>query len=350
LNGEIERATASVARYLQGRGLPALVADYYVRRAASPNQIVNAIDDLPVPFSELSGPARRLLASDVMVEVDPLVRSAILIPFLLISLLQIARRTINELAMSSIIGVSEDLRAALPSMPPLLAVLLLLIVTGDAWRALANLSGLRLELVLFTFLVASFTFLWIGCQTYRQRLFGARNLEAVRTLASRTPAIALVRANIAPSFARLPFVLRLNVWAVVVSGLAARIVGLGLWIGLAFLAIGIVVLDEPTVRHLLGSEPHVVISRLIGGVSFTLTWELVTLCLVFGSLSALYFTALGLQNRRVPAAFTRDMFSKLEEALAAFDYYRGAVGNAAIPWPWLRTTNASEYPRKRGEV
>jgi hypothetical protein len=327
---------ATVARYLQGQGLAAFVLDHYLRQALSPDSLAHAAKTylnvirtfLPGPLADIAEWLARKLVSGSLRRASPIVAFAGLLPVLLLSLVQLVRRTIVEIETSSIFGLSDDIRAALPQIPPLLAVLILLFITGDAWRAFATLTGLRFAIVLLLFFIASLMFLWIGCRTFRRSLFGGiPNIESIAALASQTPARALVDSGIDPLFTRPSFPLRLNVWILVVSSLAARLVGLALWIGVAFLLLGLVLYDQGRIHDLLGGDPHVLVSASLAGLHFSLTWELMTLCSVFGGVAELYFTALGLQDPKVASAFTKDLFVKLEKALAAYDYYRGTVGS-----------------------
>jgi hypothetical protein len=95
-------------------------------------------------------------------------------------------------------------------------------------------------------------------------------------------------------------------------------------VGVAFMVLGLFVVDIPRTQALTGGKPEIVASFTIGGGRpFVITAELLHLSIMFGGLASLYLTIAG-GLREEFTTFTKGITGALSKVLAAFAYFRNS--------------------------
>ncbi|MET9272958.1 hypothetical protein [Kribbella sp. NPDC003557] len=172
-----------------------------------------------------------------------------------------------------LLHVLRSLRSGFPSgagrsfvvMPTVLAVLLIIFVTEDAWRLFGDVSGRALATT-----VGLLATLSLYLQYSRLRPFCSRMGKKA-------------------SLTRLQ---RLNVAALLLMTVLIRLLLLGLFTAAALIVFGIILVDERHARTLLGGDSiHVVRHLHSFGAGSVLTRELLNLAALLGAFAGLAFSA-----------------------------------------------------------
>jgi hypothetical protein len=236
---------------------------------------------------------------------------------------------IIELGRESVKGLRDTALIAARAMPPMLAVLLFLFLATEVWQTLGVVEGWRFGVVFTSFLVLGTTFLLGGLRGYRRGLVDSKPTPALAERAARTPAARLVSEGVTPVFPPLGRLARINLAVALLVSLGVRIAAVGLAIGVFLIGFGMLVVTRSTTASWTGlpaGDLNVLLSISVAGNDIVLTEPLVRVSVLLGAFAALYFTVAALADERNRREFIDDELERLEDTMAAWAYYRGAIG------------------------
>jgi hypothetical protein len=234
-----------------------------------------------------------------------------------------ARELVMQLTLAVFSTALTGIRLALRRTPAMLAILIFLFITADAWRFADATSKWIYLLALLALLGISAAFVAHEAGD-EARIIGA-DPHTVETPAFLTPeALALATAGVRFDGSRPPRSARINLRLVLVLMMMSRAIGVGLWVGVAFLAFAVLTVDRQLSMTLLQHAPHALASFTVGGHGFVVTIEAIRLAALLGSIATLYFVSVALQE----GATRREFFPQittLSKTIIAAGYARGAV-------------------------
>ncbi|MEQ9336072.1 MAG: hypothetical protein RJQ03_02655, partial [Miltoncostaeaceae bacterium] len=222
-------------------------------------------------------------------------------------------------------GVVDTAAVALRALPPLIAVLLFLAVAGETWRAFGRLEGWRFGALLLGLAGLAAIILIFGLAEERRGLYARDPAGRMAEDARRTPAAPLVARGVDPLWPALTRPERANVAGALLLGLILRVVIVGVAVGLALLAVSVVVMDRALTAEWTGAEPDVLLALNIAGSEVVLTSAAVRVAAALGVFAALYFVAVALAEGRNREEFLDDELARLRRVMAEWSYYRGAI-------------------------
>jgi hypothetical protein len=194
-------------------------------------------------------------------------------------------------------GLRDTFSVAVRALPPLLAILLFLSLTAEAWQTFGDLEGWRFGAVLIGFGFLVTLILLLGLRAERAE-----------------PA--------APPLDRIE---RINLAVALLVALGVRVLVVGAVVGAAFFVFGLLVVDEPTTVDWVKAPADVLLSVSIAGRELVVTEALLRVAIALGGFAALYFSAVALGERRNREDFLDDVLERFRRVMAAWSYYRGAV-------------------------
>lgn len=222
-------------------------------------------------------------------------------------------------------GVVDTAAVALRALPPLIAVLLFLALASETWRAFGRLEGWRFGALLLGFAALAAVILVFGLAAERRGLYGPAAREEPAREARRTPAAPLVHRGVEPLWPALTRLERANVAGALIVALVLRVVIVGAVVGLALLAVSVLVMDRALTAEWIGAEPDVLLALSIGGSEVVVTSAAVRVASALGVFAALYFVAVALAEGRNREEFLDDELARLRGVIAGWAYYRGAI-------------------------
>lgn len=228
-------------------------------------------------------------------------------------------------------GLAATAAVAVRALPPLLAVLLFLSLASETWRAFGLLEGWRFGALLIGFAVLAGVILILGLGRERQALYTPAPAAAVEDDARRGPAAALVARGVRPYAPPLSRLERINVAVALLLSLALRVVAVGAVVGVAFLAVALLVMDRALTAEWIGVEPDVLAAVDIGGDEVVLTSAAVRVAAALGTFASLYFVAVALGDGRNREEFLDDELTRMRRVMACWAYYRGALRGESGP-------------------
>jgi hypothetical protein len=231
-------------------------------------------------------------------------------------------------------AVPTTLRLAIHSTPLIFAILVVIFVTGDAWRLFGSESVMRfaaLMLIIFILGVAA-----IGrvvskdpnANTWRDTIW---QCDTYKDSADKTPAVMLVKHGFEiPGDLRkgsawtqgLTTNIQVLFWFMVIS----QLIAVALWISFIFVLLGFIVANTTATADLLnGGSPTIIWQFNHLGQSFILTRQLVFLSVTLGAVAIITFPTLGMQDENARKAFVKDCQDGLQKPLAALAYYMAGL-------------------------
>ncbi|HEV2944858.1 MAG TPA: hypothetical protein VGX26_07090 [Solirubrobacteraceae bacterium] len=236
---------------------------------------------------------------------------------------------LREFAGNTVSVVGHSLRRIaegnIENAAPLVAALIVVFLTGDAWKIVGRTASWRLA-VLTTIFLGAGTLLVMNLRKFPDDL-------SEFTEDTQTPSYADTLGGHLARLDGLPHGespgTRFGGWANVVIlyvlAIVSNLIVLGLLVAAAFVLVGVLLIDANTTKELTGQTPHVIWHLPVGGL--VLTRELLSLALGLGALSALSFAAAGLPNAAARKEFRREVTRGLVGTLVAIAIYDTAVMN-----------------------
>lgn len=221
-------------------------------------------------------------------------------------------------------GLGRTGAIAVRALPPLIAVLLFLALASETWRAFGRLEGWRFGALLTAFGILACVILVFGLARERRELSRPEPGSRLEDDALVGPAAPLVMRGVAPAIRPMWRIERVNVAAALILSLALRVLAVGVAVGLAFLAVSLIVLDRELTAEWIGEAPTVLASVDISGREVVLTSAAVRVATALGAFASMYFVAVALGEERNRQDFLDDELVRLRRVIAAWAYYRGA--------------------------
>jgi len=222
-------------------------------------------------------------------------------------------------------GLVATASVAVRALPPLLAVLLFLSLASETWRAFGRLEGWRYGSVLVGFGLLSGVILVLGLARERRALYTPVPGPELERDALATPAAPLVAAGTVPASPPLRRIARINVATALMVSLGARVLAVGVAVGVAFLVFGLLIVDRQLTTEWVGEAPHVLLAVDISGREVVVSEALLRVAGALGGFAALYFVAVALGDARNREQFLDDELDRVRQVMAAWSYYRGAL-------------------------
>jgi len=247
-----------------------------------------------------------------------------------------------SIAWSILRGLAATIRTALRPVPALLAVLVVIFVTGDAWRMFGLEAQPRFTIFIGAVLALSLFSLLLAMRRSQgtwQALVGYPEDEpdALRAWAEKTPAKELVSSGVAPL---LPSArpsggkavdnasdlgLRRNIVVTCVLTMAVHVIAIALWTSLAFSAVGMILVSRAMTKKLSATAAKVVLHFHMFGQEFVLTRQLILLAVTLGCVAALTFVTSTLQSAAGRKEFADYALMDMRRSLGALSYYLGTL-------------------------
>jgi hypothetical protein len=231
--------------------------------------------------------------------------------------------------------------AAFRLVPALLAILIVVFITGDAWKTFGLETNWRFFalIILIAGLTTAATLAalkgpegdWRNSTGY-----SAGGTKLLASWASMTPARPLVISRTNPRLpipaskdsqnrARFVKIHEANISALYAFTIISNVLAVAFWIALAFIVVGTVAISEPQTKDLSGIPAIVVMHFSLVGQSFVITRQVILVAVILGGIAALTFASGTLQDSDKRSIFTDSALADLEGALGALAYYYGIV-------------------------
>jgi hypothetical protein len=249
----------------------------------------------------------------------------------------------QKIAVTAFRCWSTTLTTASRSVPILIATLVILFTTGDAWRLYGSESTVRFEILTIIILTIGIIAMIIAVAQvedgWRHAADGAgKSAREFANLVKKTPAEHLAKEGITPieitgtwyskwvrRNARFMF------WFTIIGSFFS----VALITFVVFMFIGIVAVSSDAAKDLL--RPHsvdVIWNWTILGQSFVSTRPLLLLSILFGSIAALTFATVGLQDERSLNRFMQLALLSHRRSLSALAYYVGSITSLEKHLSW----------------
>lgn len=240
---------------------------------------------------------------------------------------------------------STTLAGAFRSVPILIAALVIIFTTGDAWRLYGSESAVRfvtLMIIIFALgivaMVAAIRQLEGGWQ--RIAYTAGRSRAEMRELAEKTPAGGLAQRGVNPAEASYwpSNLVRRNVRFMFWLTLVLTLFSVGLLTFMIFVFIGMISVSAAATEDLLQARSiDVIWSWQFLGQTFVVTRPLLLLSVLFGCVAALTFATASLQDERSLSRFMQFALVYHRRSLSALAYYTGAISELQnrLAWPAL---------------
>jgi hypothetical protein len=262
---------------------------------------------------------------------------------------------VGSLPMSILTGLTRNLSATLRaarSVPALIAILIVMFATGDAWRLFGLESVWRCSILLAIIVAVAVLVMTTGVRGWMTKdgwpsVIGYPADKGELVLAKwvqGTSVEGIVNANIKP---QLPIddhlheslreasnilgrsagklSLKKNVNILLGITVVANVIAIFFWVSLAFITVGIIVVSESATKELTGGPIDVIWHASLLGQSFAITKELLFVSMVLGAIAALTFSAASIQDASSRQTFSEYALSDVRHALGAYAYYVGGV-------------------------
>ena len=244
-------------------------------------------------------------------------------------------------AWTLIRSLSTTVWAALRLVPALLAILVVVFITGDAWK----MFGLETNWRFFTLII-----LIAGITTAATLValkgpegdwrastgYSTGGTKLLVSWASETPAKPLLTENVNPFFPiplskdsedHYPYLKmhEKNISVLYVFTIVGNVVAAAFWIALTFIVVGIIAVNESLTLKLSDTPGIIIMHFNLVGQSFIVTRQLILVSVILGGVAALTFASGTLQDADKRHIFTDSALADLEQALGALAYYYGTV-------------------------
>jgi hypothetical protein len=352
-------------RSLLGRGLIVSLIPHYRYRlmrqlSRDSNKSYSDIYLLPVPglrwlcwrveaqgdFALVSMPSLRILERiirrqlRVRLKFDEgralLLRAMVILSRVLAAGLTIIFVTPYYIVWAGLRALSATFRLALTATPILLAILVVVFTTGDAWRLYGGEPLLRFGALTLVILIVAVLALYrvVADQGggWRHMVATMAQRESVRPESVvKTKAADLAAAGVAPTDVThegLWKLHRYNVCVLFWLTIFGQLVAVALWISLMFIILGAIIVTKAAASELLLGQPDVLWKFSLLGQTFMVSQQLLLLSITLGAVAALTFATLGLQDKNSRQDFFDRSLADLRQGLAMLSYYIGGVNGS----------------------
>jgi hypothetical protein len=301
--GALRQATMdSVVSYLQARGLLTLTFGYYAAKYEALR---------PKDHQRMRGPD--------------------LIPFLkgfwelCVNLGAVAKHLPEVMWISLRQAVTQTVAEALRAAPAMLAVIIFLFLTSDAWKIFGSEAVWRIAALLVLLMAVSVIFFFAGAKRANGSLIDEITPTSADAplLAARTPAAFWIHDGVVPDSGPLSRVKTLNVNGIYAVLMIGNFVTVGFLTALALICFGMLAFNSAVQGTLLGTK-HIVGMLPIASHQFVLTSQLIVVSLMLAGIAVLSF-AVSLQSTEARATFCGANITDLKSCLSAFYYFRAAA-------------------------
>jgi hypothetical protein len=237
---------------------------------------------------------------------------------------------------------SVTLKTALRPVPALLAILVIMFVTGDAWRMFGLQPMPRVIMLIIFVMSFSLVALSVAMRTPDagwRTLLGRRSerTNILHSWAEKTPASRLIALNVTPILPlsdvetdksedsyEIPQLAE-NVTLIYIATAIMHVIAIALWVSATFIIIGIVAVSSTMTDKLSDTPANILLHFSLFGQDFILSRQLVLLSVALGCIAALTFATSTLQSAEGRAAFIDYATLDLRRALGALSYYVGML-------------------------
>lgn len=239
-------------------------------------------------------------------------------------------------------ALTQTTLEALRTAPAMLAVIIFLFLTSDAWQVFGGEAIWRVITLLVLLLLVSLAFFFLGSPardgSLSEVLPAARDMPA---LAAPTPASLWAQSGLAPVPAPLRRGQELSVAGIYAALMAGNFLAVGVLTAVALTAFGLLAFDGSVQQHLMGTIRADFIFRwVIAGHQLALSWQLVIVSVMLSGIAVLSF-AVSLQAKDARAIFCGANIADLQGCLSAFWYWQAAEA-------WLTAQEQLTTPRAAG--
>ena len=238
-------------------------------------------------------------------------------------------------------ALSATFRLALTATPILLAILVVVFATGDAWRVYGNEPLLRFGALTLVILIVAVLALYrvVADQGDGAEGGGWRHMVAAMSqresvgpkLVAKTKASDLAVAGVTPAGIThngLWKLHRYNAYVLFWLTIFGQLVAVAFWISLMFIILGTIIVTQASASELLLGQPDVLWKFSLVGQIFIVSQQLLLLSVTLGAVAALTFATLGLQDKNSRKAFFDRSLADLKEGMAMLSYYIGGVNES----------------------
>jgi len=229
-------------------------------------------------------------------------------------------------------------------VPFLIALLVILFTTGDAWRLYGTESDHRFVLLVLLIGVLSIAAMamtvtrvtggWRSIATQQDA-----NAKQLSELVRKTPAYELVQDQVNPvnisSRIYISRWLRINLYILFWFTLITHLFSVALLVFLLFVLIGMIAVSAGATKMLLGPAHVDVLWRIpFFGESFIMTRPLLVLSVLFGCVAALTFATVNLQDDESLQRFLNFSLASYRRSFSTLCYYLGVISALQQKLPW----------------
>jgi hypothetical protein len=244
-------------------------------------------------------------------------------------------------AWAGLRALSATFRLALTATPILLAILVVVFATGDAWRVYGDEPLVRFGALTLIILIVAVLALYrvVVDQGDAAEGSGWRHMVAAMSqresvgpkLVAKTKASGLAVAGVTPADIThngLWKLHRYNAYVLFWLTIFGQLVAVAFWISLMFIILGTIIVTKASASELLLGQPDVLWKFSLVGQTFIVSQQLLLLSVTLGAVAALTFATLGLQDKNSRKEFFDRSLADLREGLAMLSYYIGGVNES----------------------
>jgi hypothetical protein len=244
-----------------------------------------------------------------------------------LSLAGVARRMGLEVLRMLTIGLLGLVRATVMAIPPLLVAVVVVFVTGDAWRLLGSSYDWRYWALIGLFMLLSIAFVVRSTGSAGDARAAVKQIAKLKKkdfrLRPRHSATRLLHIGCKPDPKPTARDYRCIGRGLKVGGVG-QVVAVGAWMAFALVLVGVILLDSSATKGLMGTAP-VILQSLPHKV--VITRELVLVSTSLGAFASLYFAALGLSDAKTRAAFMAANARSMKRTVLTLRLYHFARDN-----------------------
>jgi hypothetical protein len=256
-----------------------------------------------------------------------------LIPFLKglrelsVNLSAVVRHLPTVIGISIWQALTQTVLEALRTAPAMLAVIIFLFLTGDAWQIFGSEAVWRVISLLVLLLLVSLIFFFAGSAPRDDGLI--REIlplrHDVQELAQNTPAVFWARAGIEPDCVGLGRGQALNAKGIYIALMIGNFLAVGFLTAITLMGFGLLAFDGSIQAHLMGTmHTNVLWTPTIAGHQLVFTSQLMMVSLMLAGIAVLSF-AVSLQVKDNRTAFCGANITDLQSCISAYYYYRAVA-------------------------
>jgi hypothetical protein len=246
---------------------------------------------------------------------------------------RLADANVSGLVLSTLKAVLRGILATprvATTIPAMLAVVIFLFITGDAWKLFGRLERWRFLTVVAAMTVLILVILYFRLPKELRQIAVPTTTDRLAELAQATAARPFLDGGIAPCpegcaiTRRIRFGLVAPVW----FSLIARVFVSSLGLGLALMSSGVLAVSERQTNEFVAQAVSV---HHIPRSAFVVSDALIQVVVVLSMLAALYYVAVSLGDAKTKQDFLEDEpVERVSRVIAAWAYYQGALSTRPV--------------------